>query len=381
MRAIKTRIYPNNKQKELLNSNFGCVRYIYNRCLNIKINRHKEFKENINIYELSKMVTFWKTTDELGFLKDANAQSLQQCLRHLDSSYKMFFKGSGFPKFKKKSNNQSYSVVGYVSIVDNKIKFPKIGLINCRGLRKFRGKIKTATVSKNCADQYFISFVIDDVINEHKPKVIKEAVGIDLGIKDFATTNTGTKYPNHKFIKEAENKIKYYQRRMSKCVKGSSNFKKLKYKIAVLWNKINNKKNDFLHKLSTDMAKNHDLISIEDLNVKGMLKDKRYSKSISEMSWYEFIRQLKYKCDWYGTHLEMVDPKYTSQDCSTVSCNFRNKKLKLSDRSWKCPTCNTVHDRDINASKNILIKGMDSILKSGRDISIGLIGETRTQLV
>lgn len=378
MKAVKTRVYPNSKQINLLTKQFGCVRYIYNKALAIKIDRYKEFKENIHIFEIQKMITFWKKTDELSFLKDANAQSLQYALRHLDIAYKNFFSGiTGFPRFKRKTSKQMYSVPQAVYIVDNKIKFPKLGLLKCKGLRKFNGIIKTATISVNGANQYFVSFNIDDVIKEEKPKIIKKAIGIDLGIKDFATTSEGIKYSNPKFVNELENKIKYYQRRMSKCIKGSSNFKKWKLKIARLWNKINNRKKDFLHKLSTNLVKNHDLISIEDLKVSNMIKNNKLAKAISMVSWYEFRRMLEYKSEWYGTHLEIVNPKYTSQDCSTKGCSFRYSDLKLSGRIWLCPSCKVKHDRDINASKNILIKGMGNILKSSRDINISLVSGTR----
>jgi putative transposase len=377
MRAIKVRVYPTKSQVIELNQHFGCVRYIYNKALALKIGRYKEFKENLSIFEISKMITFWKKTDELSFLKEANAQSLQQCLRHLDRAYKSFFKGGGFPKFKKRSSNQSYSVVGPVSVIDNKIKFPKLGLLDCRGLRKFEGDIKTATISKNCSNQYFVSFCIDDIVKGPVPKIIKKAIGIDLGLKDFLITNEGLKVSNPRFFKEVENKIKYYQRRMAKSVKGSNSFKKWKLKAARLWQKINNLKSNFLHQLSYKLVKNHDLICVEDLKVSNMIKNRKLAKAISSVSWGEFIRQLKYKSEWYGTILEIVDPKYTSQNCSTINCNYRNKELTLKNRSWKCPVCNTIHDRDINASKNILIKGMDSILKSSGDISISLVNETR----
>ncbi len=377
MKAIKVRIYPNNHQIGLLNNNFGSVRYIWNKALALKKNRYDNFGDDLGTFEISKMITFWKKTEELSWLKKADSQSLQQELRHLDSAYKKFFKGSGFPKFKKKSNKQSYSVVSNVSVVDNKIKLPKLGLLKCRGLRKFDKVIKTATISRNKANQYFVSFVIEEVIKIEKPKVIKKVIGIDVVIKDFAVMSDNTKIVNPNIIKKVEGKIKYYQRSLAKSKKGSSSFKRRRLKLARVWNNINNKKKDFLHKLSTDLVKNHDLICIEDLKVSNMLKNKRLAKLIGEVSWQEFRSMLEYKSEWYGTHLEVVDPKYTSQDCSTINCEFRNKELKLEDRSWVCPKCDTLHDRDINASINIKLKGIGSILKSGGDTSISLVSETR----
>lgn len=377
MRAIKMRIYPNNNQKKQLNQSFGCTRFVYNRALYLKRKRWEDYKENLSINEISKMLTFWKKTDELSFLKEANAQGLQQTLRHLDSAYKKFFKEKkGYPKFKKKGEGHFFSVVGNVSIQYSKIKFPKIGLINCRGMRKFNGIIKTATISKNPSNQYFISFCVDDLKKNEKLKIIEKSIGIDVGIKTIATLSNGEKYYAPNYLKEIENKLKYYQRKQSKAKKGSRAFRKWKLKIARIWNKIVNIKNDFLHKLSINLVKNHDLISVEKLQIKNMVKNHKLAKSILNMNWGGFFRQLEYKCEWYGKHFVKVDPKKTSQTCS--NCNHVNNKLTLDQREWICESCKSKLDRDINAAININKKGVDSVLKSCGDILIRGIYETRT---
>lgn len=376
MRAIKVRIYPNRKQLEMIHKSFGCARFVYNQALALKINRYQKFKENISIIEISKMVTFWKKTKEREWLKEANAQGLQQALRHLDCAYNKFFKEKkGFPKFKKKSGTQSYSVVGSVSIIDNKIKFPKLGFLNCRGLRKFEGIIRTATVSKNSANQYFVSFCMDDIEDQPKTININSSVGIDAGIKTMAYCSNGHKYYSPNPLKEIESKLKYYQRRQARCKKGSNSFKKWKLKIARIWNKITNIKKDFLHKVSLELVKNHDLISVEHLQINNMVKNHKLAHSILNMNWGEFFRFLEYKCDWYGKHFIKINPRQTSQECS--NCHYINKDLKLSDREWICVECKTKHDRDFNASLNINKKGLDKFLKSSGGILNGEAIESR----
>jgi len=376
MRAIKVRIYPNKSQVEAINKSFGCARFVYNQALALKINRYQNFKENISTVEISKMITFWKKTEERGWLKEANAQGLQQALRHLDCAYKKFFKEKkGFPKFKKKSGNQSYSVVGNVSIIDNKIRFPKLGVLKCKGLRKFEGQIKTATLSKNSANQYFVSFCINDIENKPKTKVINKSIGIDVGIKTMASCSDGNEYYSPNYLKEIESKLKYYQRRQAKCKNGSRSFRKWKLKIARIWNKITNIKKDFLHKLSLKLVKNHDVITVENLQIKNMVKNHKLARSILNMNWGEFFRILEYKCDWYGKHFLKIPPQRTSQECS--KCHYINKDLKLSDREWVCVGCGTKHKRDINAGININEKGLDKLLKSCGEMLSGALVEAR----
>ena len=376
MRSIKVRIYPNRHQENIINQSFGCVRLIYNKALALKKSRYENHKENISTLEISKMITFWKKTDEMSFLKKANAQSLQQALRHLDLAYRKFFKDKkGFPTFKKRSDNQSYSVVGNVKIEDNKIKFPKLGLLKMKGLREFSGEIKTATLSRNKAGQYFISFCINDIFKVNKTKNISSSVGVDVGIKSMAVCSNGDTFISPNTLKEIENKLKFYQRKLANSVKGSRKFKTWKLKIAILWNRITNIKKDFLHKLSNNLVKNHDLIIVEDLRIANMLKNHKLAKAISNMSWGEFFRQLEYKCDLYGKNFVKVDARQTSQKCS--NCGFVNKELTLSDRIWKCPSCHEELDRDLNAALNIKNKGLDKILKSCGDILIRGVCEAR----
>jgi putative transposase len=376
MRAIKVRIYPKREQIKHIEQSFGCARLVYNKALAFKKDRYDQHGDSIGFLELSKILTFWKRTEELSFLKNSNAQGLQQSLRHLESAYKKFFKeGKGFPKFKKKHDSQSYSVVGGVSVVDNKIKFPKVGLLNCKGLREFSAEIKTATISRNKVGQYFLAWCVNDVEKKEKPKEIRNPVGIDVGIKSMATASTGEKFESKNHLAEIENKLKYYQRRQAKCKKGSRAFKKWKYKVARLWKQITDIKKDFLHKLSLQLVKSHDLIAVENLKIANMLKNHKLAKSIQNMSWYEFFRMLEYKCEWYGVHFVKVPPHNTSKRCST--CGALNKELTLEIRHWTCSECEDGHDRDINAGKNIEKEGVDSVLKFGGVTVAGLGNETR----
>ena len=379
MRAIKVRVYPSKQQELMINKSFGCVRFVYNRALALKKSRYESHGDNLIITEISKMVTFWKTTKELSFLKEANAQSLQQTLRHLDIAYKNFFKNKkGFPAFKKKSDNQSYSVVGNVKLAGSKIQFPKLGALKIKGLRKFEGKIKTATLSKNRAGQFFVSFCVNDVKKTLKVNNVKSAVGIDVGIKSLVTVSNGASFVAPNALKAFEDKLRFYQRQQAKCTKSSRSFKKWKHKIAVVWCKITNIKKDYIHKLSIQLVKSHDLIVVENLKIKNMVKNHKLARSISNMSWGELFRQLEYKSEWHGKHFVKIDPKGTSQECSR--CGFINKSLALKDRCWECSWCRTVLDRDLNAAINIRKKGMDSVLKSCGDILVREVDEARIPL-
>ena len=371
LKAYKFRIYPTEEQEIFFAKTFGCVRKVYNLMLN---DRKKAYEEVKN--DPSKKMTFptpAKYKKEFPFLKEVDSLALANAQLHLDKAYKNFFrdKSVGFPRFKSKKNPvQSYTTNnqnGTVALIDNKfIKVPKLkSLIRIKLHRQPKGMIKSATISRHASGKYYISLLCKEEINE-LPKT-NSAIGIDLGITDFAILSDGQKIDNHKFTSKMEKKLKREQRKLSKRAllaknKGiplseAKNYQKQKRKVARLHEKVMNQRTDFLNKLSTEIIKNHDIICIEDLNVKGMLRNHKLARSISDVSWSSFVAKLQYKADWYGREIIKVDPWFpSSQICS--ECGHKDGKKSLDIREWTCPICHTHHDRDINASINILTEGL-----------------------
>jgi putative transposase len=362
-RSVKVRIYPNKKQEELLSKCFGCDRFIYNRSLKLRKERYESYKQNTSWVELCWNVTFLKRTEEYQWLNEVPRCILDQAVIKLDKAYQGFFKlGRGYPKFKKKFDNQSFTVSNKTKIKDNKIKLPKLEEMHIKGLRKFEGSIKNVTVIKNKSGQYFASWSVEDV-KDIGTTTGQNTVGIDVNLENFLTDSNGNRVENPRFKQKVISKIKHYQRKVNKSTKGSNNRNKYRLKLAKEYQKITNKKQDFLHKLSLSYVKNHDIIKVEDLKITNMIKNHNLAESISNVSWGEFFRQLEYKSSWYGKTFIRVDPKNTSRTCN--SCGIINKKLKLKDRKWKC-VCGVEHIRDENASKNIKDKGI--VLKISGDI-------------
>ena len=364
-RAIKIRIYPSKQQSELLSKCFGCDRWIYNKGLALKKERYEKYKESMSWLELSWKVTFWKQTEELSWLNEVPRCLFEQSLKKLDRAYQNFFKlGRGYPKFKKKSDNQSFTLSDPSRIIENSIKLPKIGIVKLKGLRKFEGKIKNVTITMNKSGQYFVSWSVEDVPEVEK-SIGNNSVGIDVNLENFLTDSNGKRVENPKFKKQKINKIKFYQRKISKSQKGSKNRNKRRLKLAREYQKIDNKKKDFLHKLSNDYVKNHDIIKVEDLKIKNMVKNHKLAEAIINVAWGEFFRQLEYKCDWYGKTFIRINPKNTSKTCN--KCGIINTRLTLKDREWTCE-CGEYHIRDKNSAVNIN-KGKGIILKSKGGIS------------
>ena len=351
-RAIKVRIYPTPEQKNTLAQVFGCCRFIFNKALTLKKERYEATKENLSWIEISRMLTVWKTEEATVWLATPPSSSLIQSLRHLDVAYQRFFKqGTGYPKFKKKGNVQSFTVADPTKIVGNKIKLPKIEAMVIRGLRKFTGDIKNVTVTKNRANEYFASWSVDDVEPMTRPTTpVPKTVGIDVNLENFCTDSECLRVENPKFKKAKVNKIKHLQRVLSKKVKGSHGKEKARVKLAKVFQGIDNCKKDFLHKLSSYYVKNYDTIAIEDLQIKNMIKNHCLAESISNVAWGEFFRQLEYKAPWYGATVERKNPHNTSRECS--DCGLVNKALTLKQRDWTCE-CGKHHVRDENAAKNI----------------------------
>ena len=371
LKAYKFRIYPTEEQKIFFAKTFGCVRKVYNLMLN---DRKKAYEEVKN--DTSKKMTFptpAKYKKEFPFLKEVDSLALANAQLHLDKAYKNFFrdKSVGFPRFKSKKNPvQSYTTNnqnGTVALIDSKfIKIPKLkSLVRIKLHRQPKGMIKSATISRHASGKYYISLLCKEEINE-LPKT-NSAIGIDLGITDFAILSDGQKIDNNRFTSKMEKKLKREQRKLSKRAllaknKGiplseAKNYQKQKRKVARLHEKVMNQRTDFLNKLSTEIIKNHDIICIEDLNVKGMLRNHKLARSISDVSWSSFVAKLQYKADWYGREIIKVDMWFpSSQICS--GCGHKDGKKSLDIREWTCPICHTHHDRDINASINILTEGL-----------------------
>ncbi|RBR29386.1 IS200/IS605 family element RNA-guided endonuclease TnpB [Enterococcus cecorum] len=371
LKAYKFRIYPTEEQEIFFAKTFGCVRKVYNLMLN---DRKKAYEEVKN--DNSKKMTFptpAKYKKEFPFLKEVDSLALANAQLHLDKAYKNFFrdKSVGFPRFKSKKNPvQSYTTNnqnGTVALIDSKfIKVPKLkSLIRIKLHRQPKGMIKSATISRHASGKYYISLLCKEEINE-LPKT-NSAIGIDLGITDFAILSDGQKIDNNRFTSKMEKKLKREQRKLSKRAllaknKGiplseAKNYQKQKRKVARLHEKVMNQRTDFLNKLSTEIIKNHDIICIEDLNVKGMLRNHKLARSISDVSWSSFVAKLQYKADWYGREIIKVDQWFpSSQICS--ECGHKDGKKSLDIREWTCPICHTHHDRDINASINILTEGL-----------------------
>lgn len=359
-KAYLFRIYPNKEQQNLIQKTFGSCRLVYNNILN-------NYKENLKINSSDKFsynkyaTTLPKMKDEFSFLKEVDSIALQTSVRNLADAFSRYYtKQNEEPNFKSKKNPiQSYTTKftnGNIKVMDKHIQLPKLGNVKYKNKNKIEGRIINATISKHANGKYFISILCEVEIKE-LPKT-NSAVGIDLGIKNLATLSDGTVYENPKFFSKLERKLARYQRKLSKRELNSQNYFKQKQKVAKLHEHIANCRKDYLHKLTTELIKNHDYICLENLDVKSLLEEKKISKSIADVSWNKFKTFLTYKAEWYGKNVIFVDRYFpSSQICHC--CGLQNKKIKnLSIRTWNCPSCKTEHDRDLNAAINILNEGL-----------------------
>ena len=373
-KAYKLRIYPTDFQRELLEKTFGCTRYIYNNFLAERKNKYEESKTRISVYEQLKELTDLKKEKE--WLREIDSCALQACVYNLDDAFQKFFKGHGYPRFRVKGVHESFRTNNTLNTYKNKkyesikidfkksiITLPKLKEVRFRGYRTTKeivGKIKSATISKD-ASKYFVSILVEEPFVKYslKPTTI---VGLDLGIKDFIVTSNGEKLKNE--VKINEKRLKGLQKWLSRCKTGSKNRYKVKLKIQRLYLKIRNARKHMIYKLANKIIKENDIIAIETLDVKSMYQVHKIAKHLKNMPISEFIRVLKYKSNWFGKKVIEINKYFpSSQSCNR--CGFKNEEVKdLSVRKWTCPRCGLIHDRDINASINIMFEGLKIYMKS-----------------
>ncbi len=410
LKGLKYRLYPTNPQKELIAKHIGSSRFVYNLALETKNTAYLGSKHNFSPFDLIKQLPELKK--ECEWLKEVNSQSLQQSIQNMDIAFKKFFKGAGFPKFKSKHRGkQSFSIPQNVIVENNLLIIPKFKEgINIVLHREIKGTIKSATISVTPTGKYFVSVLVDTntEIPTKTPIIENTTIGIDLGIKDFAITSEGEVFENSKYLRKAQSKLKYLQRKISKArnkksltslkekdflkrkdflrepelitpsrvltstnVNGSPDFclkselvpntdnanirkigKRTKLKLAKIHEKIKNKRLDFLHKTSAKLIRENQTICLEDLAVSNMVKNHNLAQAINDVSWSTFVTMLEYKADWYGKNILRIG-RFAPSSKTCSNCGNINKELTLKEREWTCPKCNSVLDRDVNASINI----------------------------
>ena len=383
VKAVKIRLYPNKEQATMINKLLGCYRVVYNQCLNRKIESYKNEGKTENLSTLGKFVHHELLKDDnLIWLREQNTKVLKQAVKDMLSAYKNFFeRHTGYPKFKSKHDNKQSCrfEIGAISKRNDYTTY-HLSLANIRNIRfrcnkkyaqylqKHHDNIKQATLTKMPCGEYYLSILVDGDLT-HKVKETGAVIGIDLGIKDFVITSEGEIFDNFHFKKLEAKKIKRLQQRLSKKEKGSNNRNKARIRLAKVYKKINDRKQYYLHAVSNSLIDENQVICMEDLNVKGMVKNHNLAESICEMNFGEFRRMLEYKARWYNRKIVFVDRFYPSSKICH-NCGYANKELKLSDRQWICPQCGNVIERDYNAALNILDEGLKIIGSSTTEFTL-----------
>ena len=363
LKAYKYRLYPNKEQKEQISKTFGCCRFVYNQMLAKRINDYKQENKSMSKIDMNNYCNR-VMKKEFEWLKEVDKCALTNSIYNLDEAYKNFFRrikqgqGVEFPKFKSKKNRRNSYKTNFtngnikVDFTNNKIQLPKLKWIKAKVHREFVGVIKSATISQTPSGKYFVSILVDTE-NVQLPK-LETKVGIDLGLKDFAITSDGEVFDNPKWLRKQELKLKKAQRNLSRKKKDSKNREKARIKVAKIHEKIANQRKDYLHKISSYITNENQVIVIEDLKVSNMMGNHKLAKAIGEVSWYEFRTMLEYKCEWKGRELIIAPTNYAS---SQLCSNYGNKSTQTKDlscRTYTCEKCGMILDRDINASKNLL---------------------------
>lgn len=372
LRAIKVRLYPNNEQEQELNKLLGAYRFVYNHMLAKKQTAYEADKTNLSENELSKFFYGTLRKDEqYAWLKEQNTKVMQRAIKQMDDAYQRFFKQkNGYPKFKSKKDKQSALFPREAISIRNtfeakritltkplkNIKFRCSDLYHSR-LRKYKDSIRSATLSKTKSGNFFLSILIDVPESEYiKFKKTNKQVGLDLGVNDFVITSDGVAFENKIFFRRSEKKIARLQRQLSRKMKGSNNRNKQRIRLTKAFERLTNKKENYIHFVVNEILKSYDVVFMEDLNVQGLLKNHNIAKAIQEVGFYRFKSVLQDKALVNNKQVILVDRFYpSSKTCSC--CGYKKKDLKLSDRFWTCPECGEHHDRDINAARNILLEG------------------------
>jgi putative transposase len=385
-KAYRYRFYPTTEQENLLRRTMGCARLVYNKALAARTEAWYEHQERVGYSQTSSMLTSWKQQEDLEFLNEVSCVPLQQGLRHLQTAFTNFFAGRAkYPNFKKKHNG------GSAEFTKSAFRWRdgQVFLAKCTAALPIRWSREipegcipsTITVKLTAAGHWFVSLLVDDHTVKPLPKIDK-AIGLDVGITSLIATSNGDKIANQSHFKQLRKKLKRVQKALSRKQKGSNNRHKARLKVAKVHAQITDARKDFLHKLTTQLVRENQTIVVEDLAIKNMVKNHKLALAISDASWGELIRQLAYKCEWYGRELIKIDRWFpSSKRCG--NCGHIVDKLPLNIREWECPKCKTTHDRDINAAHNILAAGLavsvcGANIRPERESSQGQLRETRS---